>query len=573
MQPTAPPRLPFMLLAIALSLALALLPARAAPAAGLKALTQVTPQQAYNPVPSQGDFTLPMPCDLHMVFRAVDVPVQGFLWDVHFNMGAEDGGRDGMEYYDRRFAQNISGPFSNADVPAAWRPALPGGEGQHQYYFIGKYEVSNLQWRAVMEPQCPQQLTETDLLPKNDISWYDAIEFSRRYNEWLLAHAAGDLPRFANDDKNIGYVRLPTEPEWEYAARGGGRVPPDVLRQQSFYPLENGTTLEAYAAYRPEQAARILDAPQRIGTRRANPLGIHDMAGNVAEMMLETFHFSLGNRLHGSAGGVIRKGGGFASTKDEIMPGRREELPLMHERGPTKTRDTGMRLVLSGINTPDGGRTEKLKKEWASLGEHSAQIVPGANPLQEIDRIIGLTPDATAKTNLTTLRGVIKDFNITLEREQDAAAEGLLRTAIYMMETIRNYAVRLNISKDRIKEHTQANAELKDKKSPVYAKRQEMIAQYEAGATSFLDAIEASLLFYKSRLANLAAIPDAMYTHHLNLLRQEFAGAGVFQNNMAANINTLHRHRETAKKGQSGGLTTHKLRDDILPETLRVHLK
>ncbi|MDR2726505.1 MAG: formylglycine-generating enzyme family protein, partial [Deltaproteobacteria bacterium] len=482
-------RLLVILLWLAASNVLSGLPAQAA---GLQARTQISLEQGYNPNPAPDDFSLPMPCGLSMVFKAVSIPVQGLLWDVNFNMGTETAERDGMEYYDRRFGQNISGPFCAADLPKDWQALLPAEKGaqQAQHYFMGKYEISALQWQAVMDGQCPAQAIEADLLPKSDISWYDAIEFSRRYNTWLLENAAAALPHFHNDPKNIGYVRLPTEAEWEYAARGGSRVPADALRQQEFHALEPGATLEDYAVFRPENAGRILDAPQRIGSRRPNPLGLYDMAGNVAEMMLETFHFSLGNRLHGSAGGVVRKGGGFNASRDEIMPGRREEIPLLHARGLTLTRDTGARLVLSGVNTPDGGRTEALKREWAALGERSEQIVPGANPLQELDRILGLTQDAATKANLTTLRGVIKDFNTALEREQSTTAEGLMRTAVYMMETIRNYAVRLNISKDRIKE----NEELaKKERGEVLKKRQAMIQQYVAGADSFVDAIQASL--------------------------------------------------------------------------------
>jgi len=548
------------------------LPIQPIRAAGLQARAQISPEQGYNPNPAPDDFSLPMPCGLAMVFKSVDVPVQGLLWDISFNMGTEASERDGMEYYDRRFSHNISGPFSAADLPEDWQSRLPARESkqQVQYYFMGKYEVSTLQWRAVMDGQCPAQPAEADLLPKRDISWYDAVEFSRRYNEWLIVNANASLPHFHNDPKNIGYLRLPTEPEWEYAARGGSRVPFDALRQQEFHPLEPGATLEDYAVFRPENAARILDAPLRIGSRRPNPLGLYDMAGNVAEMMLENFHFSLGNRLHGSAGGVVRKGGSFNASKDEIMPGRREEIPLLHARGPTQTRDTGARLMLSGINTPDGGRTEALKKEWAALGERSEQIVAGANPLQELDRILGLTQDATTKANLTTLRGVIKDFNVALEHEQSATAEGLMRTAVYMLETIRNYAVRLNISKDRIKENEELG---KKERGEVLKKRQFIIQQYAAGADSFVAGIEASLLFYKNRLHVMAAIPDKTYAYHLAALQKEFSGKDVFQKNMAANISTMTRHRDLAKKNQAAALALPRLRNDILPENLRQHLQ
>ena len=83
--------------------------------------------------------------------------------------------------------------------------------------------------------------------------------------------------------------------------------------------------------------------------------------------------------------------------------------------------------------------------------------------------------------------------------------------------------------------------------------------------------MRASTLFYKDRLDDLAAVPDADYARHMNLLRREFAGDALFNKNMSANLRTLDAHRALARTGKLHPLGVDALLREILPPTLRGH--
>ncbi len=122
-----------------------------------------------------------------------------------------------------------------------------------QDYYIGKYEVTQAQWRAVMGTS-PSNWTG-DNLPVECVSWNDIQEFITKLNE------------MEGTDK----YRLPTEAQWEFAARGGN---------QSQGYIYSGSNTVGDVAWNHDNSS---EGTKQVGTKDSNELGLHDMSGNVRE--------------------------------------------------------------------------------------------------------------------------------------------------------------------------------------------------------------------------------------------------------------------------------------------------
>ncbi len=549
-------RLPLCLLLLAVLAGFPPSPAWAA----LKAKSGVSLADACNPRPARDDIVLPMPCGLSMTFRLAAVPSRGFLWDMPMRPGVDDSANAERAFYDRRFNAALSGPFALADLPPEWQKHAP--QGKHYFYLIAKYEVSQLQWRAVMDAACPdtQNPPPDAALPVTGVSWYDAVDFTRRYTAWLLKNAPEALPRFAGDSRNVGFVRLPTETEWEYAARGGQTAGSQQLLLEDFFALPPGASKADYAVYRPEGAAHGVESLARIGSRKPNPLGLYDMAGNAAEMALDAFRFSVAGRLHGSAGGFVRKGGSFLSGEAEILPGRREEVPFFMADGPAHARDLGFRPVISGINTPGGNRPQELLAEWNKAGESMAPTLRAArNPLEELDRLLALAPTAEIKNNLQKLRDTIKENNIALERQKQLEALTLLRTGVYMIETIRNYASRRNSLKTQL---ASMERDAKSAKGAALEKLRRIMDTARRGLVMLDTSLDKSLIFYRSKVEDGAqSTPETLDAAFASLAR-DFSGDDPFNENMRRNLELYGRHVHLFRKNKI--LSRENLQKEIL---------
>ena len=119
-------------------------------------------------------------------------------------------------------------------------------------YYIGKYEVTQALWQTVMGNN-PSEF-KGDNLPVETVSWYDCQEFISKLNR-----ITGKM------------FRLPTEAEWEYAARGGNK-------SRGYQYSGSNNTLDV-AWFRDNSGSNT----HAVGTKQPNELGIYDMSGNVDE--------------------------------------------------------------------------------------------------------------------------------------------------------------------------------------------------------------------------------------------------------------------------------------------------
>jgi hypothetical protein len=190
-------------------------------------------------------------------------------------------------------------------------------------YYIATTEVTQALWNAVMPDWYISNEWKTPTLPITDVNWYDCQEFIHR-----LESITG-MP-----------FRLPTEAEWEFAARGGNK--------SKGYRFAGGDKVGEVSWGLDNAGFRT----HSVGSREANELGLYDMTGNVSEWCSDWYgRYYLGTEPNpqGAKDGEwkVVRGGSFDNCRENSYLSRREYY------APYEAMNyCGLRLALTLPNDP-----------------------------------------------------------------------------------------------------------------------------------------------------------------------------------------------------------------------------
>ena len=201
---------------------------------------------------------------------------------------------------------------------SAWDDEKPTHSVTLSSFYLCKYEVTQALWRAVMGGSLFN--LKGDNLPVEQVSWDECQTFISRLNNLT--------------GRNF---RLPTEAEWEYAARGGKR--------SRGYKYSGSNVLSDVAWYDGNSS----DKTHPVGTKSPNELGLYDMSGNVWEWCSDwygTYSSSAQTNPTGPSSGSSRvnRGGGWFNVNRNCRSSNRS-----YDAPDFRDNYLGLRLTLSQL--------------------------------------------------------------------------------------------------------------------------------------------------------------------------------------------------------------------------------
>ena len=210
-------------------------------------------------------------------------------------------------------------------------------------YMIGKTEVTQELWQAVMGSN-PSNFSGNNL-PVEEVSWNDCQEFIKKLNQLTGLN-----------------FRLPTEAEWEYAARGG--------KKSKGYKYSGSNDIGSVAWYDSNSS----DKTHQVATKAPNELGLYDMSGNVWEWCSDWYgDYSSGSQRNpkgpSSGFGRVIRGGGWSDGARDCRVSYRDDFYL--DDGAI---DVGLRLALA-----EGEESQQQEIQTEPKFEYETYTVNGVS--------------------------------------------------------------------------------------------------------------------------------------------------------------------------------------------------
>lgn len=521
-----------------------------------------------NPKPLPDDVSLPLPCEGQMVFRYVYILAQGSLDDREISLGYPFS--EGEAGYQQSFISGyrrdfINGQFTLKDLPKDWSksitPLMPKTDAntplKPMLYFIGKYEVTARQYAQVMvqaqslasgEPAPACEALQAEIpqgmagrLPKVKLSRFDAERFSAVYSAWLMKYHKDLLPVSGRgtsaEEGGLGFVRLPTEVEWEFAARGGQAVSRQDLEGRLFPRRLDGSEsdgpLADWAVFNQVaggtgQAARLMP----IGTKLPNPIGLFDVIGNAAEMVQESFQLVHAGRRQGTYGGFVVKGGNYLEGEGTLFTGMRREYSLFAADGTEQNNETtGFRVAIGALSAPRS-RYKELFAQWQKEGRLASltdAIDDAQDPTKRLDSIIAASVDPRLQAELGLVNEELKRNVSLIAQQREEAAGNLIQSAALVAETVNNYNIRLtNLQKSR--------------QQAVDAKDEASAKLFAMAIDNGRSALDGAVAIYIDNLATGTRYTDAVIQAQFQRIKEELERKPVLGKSLVTRATLFVRH-------------------------------
>lgn len=479
-------------------------------------LAEAPAQTVFNPKPAEGDLILPMPDEGQMVFRRVAVPGKGFWGDQTRVIQVGDASGGVFEGLQRT---QISGSFP--------------GTGEAWELILAKYELTRGQYVAVMgldrllaaskdpeDQKLPtlegRSLRDALMKPLAFVSYQDVQEFIRRYNQWLFdpAHPERikDMPRL---DGAPGFVRLPTEDEWEYCARGGqaALTAGTFDNRLPFTPAEGN-----------EYAWHLGNAKHQlrpIGLRKPDAGGFHDLFGNAQEMTAGLFRPEI---WQGKPGGVAVRGGSVSTPQNDLRSSLRAELDVYAWNADEKkveerrSFNTGARLAIGANVVVSTAQRTQIEKEYEAYRADLRRALPVGRTLDNLvaqasvqigdtDPIIArlIQDNPGLREPLGAVQATLATARERLELAQRESARSLAQDAARNGVNLSVYLSRL----ERLAETLKTAQELAE----VSARYQEQLATVQKSVAELEAALNEQMQGYVSKVGALGEYEQPYIDH------------------------------------------------------------